>query len=284
MFSRNMHFSNAPEVETHSYSVSSKDASQVEVPDTFTPPAYSITQHYHHSAHLVPKAQGVEDNQMQNRPSLPTQPENVEETLSLNGIDPSCLLPSQLMLFAKAASDQKLRLTELWRISPPEYTSFGTEELANELGGWQHTTFEQEEEMAKLRLNRQQTKELTVQDDMELSQGVNAVDIGSNERECQIVEPYMKSGYEMLAQRDYNQQILVEPRIVERYSPLGSAVGGPYEPSTDPVFQSREWWRHDYVGQQPIEYQYGRFDQMNQFRAPTHVAVGASGEEDEEML
>ena len=284
LFSQNMRFSNSPNTEAFPCLSSREDTTQRDISRATTPPTYSISQHYHHSAHLVPKAQLVEETHMETHTSSPLSSQSVEAILTSNGIDPSNLLPSQITLFDQASSDQKHRLIELWQISPPEYTYFGVEELADELGDWQRTTFEQEEEMAGLRFNRKQTQVSGAQDDIEASRERHVANIGLGEIDFEAVEPYITSGYEMLAQRDYDHQSQLKPRVMDTYSPLGSAVGGGYEHSTDPAFQSRQWWRHDYIGQQPIEYQYGRFDQMNQFRAPMHVSAGASGEEDEEML
>ncbi|KAL9105239.1 MAG: hypothetical protein Q9187_008751, partial [Circinaria calcarea] len=209
-------------------------------------------------------------------------PIDTKEILIQNGINPSLLLPTQLVLFEQAASDQRTRLLELWRISPPDYTAYGTQELSDELGGWCRTTLEQEEEMARLRLQRK--GELATQTDTNSKIGEHTTTLNSlNQGDCQTMEPYMTSGYETLAQREYDQQLQTGLYVKETHLPSESVVGGHYQHSTDPVFRGREWWRHNSAGQ-PVEHQYGLFDQMNQLHVPTHIAVGATSQEDEEML
>lgn len=80
-------------------------------------------------------------------------------------------------------------------------------------------------------------------------------------------EPYMKSGYELLAERDYYQQAY-------------GAIHGPedvYNAALDPAFTAKEWWR-DFAD--PIEFQYGMFQQM----AERDAVVGSGNGEDEQMV
>ena len=273
LFSQNMSFSNAPGATL----TITKDGQR----DHSTPPPYSISMHYHHSGHLVPKTIPPTVSQPQRVISLVNPHDRIKDTLAANGINPSCLIASQLTLFEQAAPDQRSRLMELWRISPPNYAN-RDQETSDGLGPLQHTTLEQEEETAKLRFQSRETQGLTTQVDMDMNQDDHMEESGSSSRlESHVVEPYMKSGYEMLAQRDYFAQD--DSAVKNTFSPLGSAVGNRRKSSTDPVFDGREWWRHDCAGQQPMEHQYGMFDQMNQLRAPTHVWVGPT-QEDEEML
>ena len=274
LFSQNMRFSNAREA-THA-------TTEIEQRDHSTPPPYSISMHYHHSGHLAPKTIPSTVSQSQEGTTLVDPNDRVKDTLAANGINPSCMITSQLTLFEQAAPDQKSRLIELWRISPPDYASYEDQELANKLDPLRHTTLEQEEDMARLRFQRSETQGLTSQIDTDMIQDDHTDEpVSSMEPESQVVEPYMTSGYELLAQRDYHAQ---DDSVVKNtFSPLGSAVGNRRKSSTDPVFDGREWWRHDCAGQQSIEHQYGVFDQMTQLRAPTHVWVGST-QEDEEML
>ncbi|KAI2717455.1 hypothetical protein CBS147332_4335 [Penicillium roqueforti] len=81
--------------------------------ETVVPPqapqiAYSITQHYHHSAHRV--AQHT------------NQPSSVD-VLKHHGLDPNALTPDQLMLFENAEAEQRERLIQTWRL----YSQFGNE-------------------------------------------------------------------------------------------------------------------------------------------------------------
>lgn len=90
---------------------------------------------------------------------------------------------------------------------------------------------------------------------------------GQQTIESQSVEPYMKSGYEVLAERDYNAQVHYMAK--DTYNPVGN------KPAFDPCFSGREWWR-DFVGEQPMEFQYGMLDHFRE--------VEARKNEDEEML
>ncbi len=77
------------------------------------------------------------------------------------------------------------------------------------------------------------------------------------------VEPYMMSGYEMLARREYEESVkrqlqedMSGPKEV--YNQFGSAVGGcNYRLATDPAYAND--WSHQ---QQAMENQYGAYQQM----------------------
>ena len=251
MFNQNMNFS--PQ-QTQTSTQSTQEAAPVN---------YSITQHYHHSAHLVPNDALLDVPQASAVPSALPEASDVKTILAHYGVDASRFLPSQLTLFQQAAPDQQSRLVELWCISPPEYMDMGAQDLADELGAWQQTTLEQEEEMARLRYQRKTAQEST------------RVEIIARD-DHHSVEPYIASGYELLAQRDYNQQ------LSSRIGTTTATSGHYHSHATDPAFQSKGWW--EVSPAQPMEHQYGIFDQMNQFRAPIQGAGGPYGQEDEEML
>lgn len=205
------------------------------------PIVYSITQHYHHSAHRAPVA--VERPRSE---PAPVRVPSAEDILTSNGVDPASLFPSQITLFKQADDDQKRRLIELWQIAPPEY---GNHALAQDLETWPPTSMDREVEMAKLRYDRlhQAAK----------NQQMHAYQQHVSEPDQQQAEPYVVSGYEMLAQREYEQQ-----RNLNTYSPLGSAVGG-YKQATDPAYMDNDWWvRSQQQQQQPLEHQYGSFQQQ----------------------
>jgi hypothetical protein len=266
---------------------------------------YSITQHYHHSAHLAQK------------PSRPasdsgvTDQKTTEIILSRHGVDVATLFPSQIELFKTADPTQQMRLVELWRISPPNY---GGHALAQDLGTWPATSFKQEEAMAKLRYERQMLDERAsrtqlaedhqqhldgaedMMSDGEQSnapmtpiQGGDGRWYGSNDIGHEP-EPYMVSGYEMLAQKEYDLSARQPSKDV--YSHFGTAVGGPtYNQSTDPVYKSigdihqhscisEDWVHRSQQQQQAIENQYGAFAQNQQYGSG--VMIG--GFEDDEML
>ncbi|MCJ1350522.1 MAG: hypothetical protein MMC33_000503 [Icmadophila ericetorum] len=272
MFSQNMNFSNVSQMKSDpTPAMIMENPMIVEQHQVEAPKTYSISQHYHHSGHVAPKSVSVPELHSH---GLSIAIRNLTtELLTSNWIDPACLLPTQISLFENATPEQKARLIEIWRLSPPEYTMYGMGELQDELGDWRHTTVQQEEEMARIRLQRKEIMSQQTESDKSMS-------VGSGTEHS---EPYITSGYEMLAQREYEQQ-KKQAETKEQYSDLGPPEAN-YVPSTDPVFKSTEWWRHDYAGlHQPIEHQYGMFDQMNQFRAPAHVSVGHGAQEDEEML
>ena len=251
MFNHKMNFS--PD-QKHNSTHSTQDAAPVN---------YSITQHYHHSAHVVTNDANVEIPQTSAVPPALPQAPDVRTALAHHGVDASRFLPSQLTLFQQAAPDQQSRLVELWRISPPEYMDMGAQDLADELGAWQQTTLEQEEEMARLRYQRKTAQENT------------RVELVAKD-EHHSVEPYIASGYELLAQRDYDKQLSAGTGTT-------AAMSGHYHShATDPAFQSKGWW--EVSPAQPMEHQYGMFDQMNHFRAPMQAAGGPYHQEDEEML
>ncbi|KAK2741474.1 hypothetical protein FQN57_005607 [Myotisia sp. PD_48] len=98
--------------------------------------------------------------------ALPTPSStSVEDILRNHNVDPACLYPSQLHLFSQADQEQRTRLIELWRISPS---------------------------IPAGDINPSQTQQSTGQDSMMM------VDF-----DPQHTEPYVVSGYESLAQRDY---------------------------------------------------------------------------------
>ncbi|KAJ5736669.1 uncharacterized protein N7483_001794 [Penicillium malachiteum] len=70
-------------------------------------PTYSISQHYHHSTHVVstPKAPV----------QAPPTPSPID-TLWQHGIDPSTLGPRQLDLFIHADMEQQQRLVQTWQV------------------------------------------------------------------------------------------------------------------------------------------------------------------------
>ncbi|OOQ86089.1 hypothetical protein PEBR_24299 [Penicillium brasilianum] len=77
------------------------------------PISYSITQHYHHSAHVAPPTQPTPTDQAQ------TQALNT--LLLQHGINPSTLSDSQLDLIKHADSQQQQRLLQTWQV----YASYG---------------------------------------------------------------------------------------------------------------------------------------------------------------
>lgn len=297
LFSRNLSLHHDP----YTASTVSSQNSQTTQPEVAV--TYSITQHYHHSAHLA--------SQKPSRPvSTPpsTDQETTEIILGRHGVDVTTLFPSQIELFKTADPRQQMRLVELWRISPPNY---GGHALAQDLGTWPATSFQQEEAMAKLRYERKMLEERAsriqvTEDQQEHLDGEDMMSDGeqSNPPMTPIQggdsrwpgaaqfactsEPYMLSGYESLAQREYELSARRPSKDV--YSHFGTAVGGPtYNQSTDPVYNNHnhnvgDGWatRTEEEQRKAMEDQYGTFAQNHQYGSG--VVIGGYGGDDEEML
>lgn len=179
-----------------------------------TPIAY-ITQHYHHSAHQVSN-----------------QEKPVSEILEEAGVNASALLPSQILLFKNADGEQKQRLVELWRISPPA--------PGNQLPPWANTNWPQtnmelEEEAARLRweaMERDRLKSLCA---------LPGYDSRSN------AEPYMTNLYDKASSTMSATQTTPSSEAEE------------YKRCKDPVYNhSREWWQVG-VDSEPMEHQVSQY-------------------------
>ncbi|GAW14681.1 hypothetical protein ANO14919_040840 [Xylariales sp. No.14919] len=225
------------------------------------PIKYSITQHYHHSAHIAHQDEPIPEPPRSSSVPPQTQP-TAEQVLSRHGIDPLCLSPQQLDLFKTADTPQQIRLVELWQICPPTNNSV----QANPTVAWTNTSIEQEEILAQLRHEQKMAEEQARRDSIMSMDGTPLTPVQTVEGHwvsTAYVEPYMMSGYEMLARREYEesakrqlQEEMLRPKEV--YSHFGTAVGdGNYRLATDPVYAS-DWARQ----QQAMENQYGAFQQM----------------------
>lgn len=241
---------------------------------------YSISQHYTHSAHIVnavnaQKAASLPPNESSGRGL------SIYQTLVQHNIPPASLLQSQLTLFEQADSDQRSRLIQLWTISPPNYNIRGGKEQADGIGESQTTTLEQEEARAWRR--HQQIPSATQQqhDDEQMDRSFVPMCI-IQEEGLPSAELYMTSGYEQLAQRDYQHQ-QQNSGLANVSSSVGLIFGTQYTAATDPVYQSKSW-HSDRFGLQPMEHQYGIFDQINQLQAQAPGIVHIHEPEDEEMM
>lgn len=279
LFSRNLTFANSaqPLVNSRDSTIQADEALPVQ-------PITYITQHYHHSAHAVPSA-------LQS-PILSPSTVDFDQTspaaiLTQHNIEPSALFPSQLTLFQHADYDQRLRLIQLWRISPPSY---GGHALAQELGNWPPTSLKQEEEMAQIRYERTLSEQRTLQGQNkanEMEQDCEGTMLGSQDRVGRPnAEPYIVSGYETLAQRDYDLQAHERQQtdvVLDHYPLQQSMDDRSHSQATDPVYRGQQWW-HNFMGSQALENQYGAFDQLNRFEPQPNGVAGTQRQEDEEML
>lgn len=241
---------------------------------------YSISQHYTHSAHVV---NAVNAQQAASSPPYATSGRglSIYQTLVQHNISPASLLRSQLTLFEQAGNDQRSRLIQLWSISPPNNNSHGTQEQADEIGEYQNTTMEQEEARAWMRHQRHAS--MTQQQDEHEQMGRSLVPMCLNKEEgLPSAELYMTSGYEHLSQRDYQHQHQ-NPGLANVSPSVGLIFGTRHKPATDPIYQSKGW-HSDGFGLEPMEHQYGMFDQINQLQAQAQGIVHIHEPEDEEML
>lgn len=204
--------------------------------------------HYTHSHHVVPSRSTSE-------PPMKTHiaSEDLVTVLLRNSIDPSMLFPSQIDLFQNADDDQRLRLLELWRISPPTgrqgHPSRTDYNMSRQLYDWPPTSLAQEESMAKLRYERLQA-DATQQHEQELEQSMTANHVDTSSPSTAAAEPYMTSGYELMARREYEQSAQASENALQE--------SRKYNQATDPVYNGGLWQKN--VGSvMDMENQYGAF-------------------------
>lgn len=191
--------------------------------------------HYTHSHHVAPTRSASEPVGKTHISSS-----DLAAILLRNSIDPSLLFPSQIDLFQNADDDQRLRLLELWRISPPQgsqsQSSGASYELSKQLYDWPPTSLAQEEAMAKMRYERQQ------------AESNNASPINAS------AEPYMASGYEMMAAREYEKSVQAAENSWKETSK--------YNQATDPVYANtgnNGLWQKNVGSVMDMENNYGAF-------------------------
>ncbi|GAB7354728.1 hypothetical protein MBLNU459_g5143t1 [Dothideomycetes sp. NU459] len=148
-------------------------------------PVYA-SQHYIPSAYLRPS-----ESPFRSDSAMGGAVENIDSTLIQHDINPAALSPSQTKLFTNADYEQRLRLLELWRISPPE-----NDELVRLSGGvWPSTSIAQEEELARIRYERR----IYEREQQSMGNGREIGMDGDQDAACDAstseVEPYIVSGY-----------------------------------------------------------------------------------------
>ncbi|KAF2142212.1 uncharacterized protein K452DRAFT_358647 [Aplosporella prunicola CBS 121167] len=246
LFSQSLNFSNTPQPVQQQPEPQYVEAEQMqhEQPSQQQqqqPIVYS-SMHYTHSYHIQ-RAQSEPSMSSNSNSTAPSQPQPLShnelyDIFSRHSIDMTALIPSQVALFQAASDDQKLRLLELWRIAPPTYG--GQHELSSALhGAWPATSLQQEEQMARARYERmqraattggwqapaqqqqQQQQRLALQTDVDdMADDATSLTTASSPTSSALAsptpmhaalhahaaEPYMLSGYEALAKRDYDRQ------------------------------------------------------------------------------
>ncbi|KAI1098705.1 hypothetical protein F4804DRAFT_115141 [Jackrogersella minutella] len=250
MFSRNLTFQPQPVQAPQETPKAQEPEPQI---------TYSISQHYHHSAHLAHEDEPPVVHQRPSSEPPQTQELSAESILTRHGINHTELSAAQLQLFKIAEDSQKLRLIQLWQIYPPSKTQ------DNSGIAWTSTTVEQEEILTQLRYEQRLAEGAQRNSTMSLD-GTPLTPVQTGDGRWVAMsdsEPYMMSGYEALARREYEdsarkqyEEAMTIPKDV--YSHFGTAVGGPtYRPATDPVYDS-DWIRQ----QRAMENQYGAFQEM----------------------
>lgn len=238
---------------------------------------YSISQHYTHSAHIV-QAMNTNETLPSDFFESPPKGLSIYQILDQHNIPPSCLLRSQLTLFEQADEDQRARLIQLWTISPPNRTRGGGQALTNRISEYQTRNLEQEEESVWPQQQGNVLKE-SCQSEVQLKYGHGEYGSWYGESGLEDAETYITSGYEQLAQRDYNAQgIRTGPTSIS--TSTGLIFGNRWNHATDPIYQSREW-HHDHPGQQD---QYSMLARNNHHQTPAEHVITIQEAEDEEML
>jgi hypothetical protein len=251
MFTAHMNLSQSATPQLSSQAQQHEQPAQVQQEE---PPKQIVyaSQHYTHSHHVAP-------TRSMSEPVVKThiEPSDLEAVLLRNSIDPSLLFPSQIELFQHADDDQRLRLLELWRISPPSgrqgYPAGTDYNMSRQLYDWPPTSLAQEEAMAKLRYQRME--EQSAQNQQQPQPEVSTSTLASSPS-AQSAEPYMTSGYEMMARREYEQSVQAEDGPVKQSSS--------YNQATDPVYNGGLWQKN--VGSVlDMENQYGAYAYIREY-------------------
>ena len=279
LFSANMNLSQAPPQYTPTpphqpqQQVCDEQPAQQQEQEQILQPITYISQHYTHTHHVVP---------IRHIPQAPAKTHidasELEAVLLRNSIDPSLLFPSQIDLFQNADNDQRLRLLELWRISPPQGRQgipAGVDyNTSRQLYDWPPTSLAQEEAMAKLRYERlleerAQSEEIQKHQqelDQSMDEGMESVAVQATRdlltsspdtRNAEVAEPYIVSGYDMLARREYEESAQTAANHLRESTK--------YNQATDPVYNnvggSEGLWEKNVGSILDMENQYGAFTQ-----------------------
>ncbi|KNG86047.1 hypothetical protein ANOM_005809 [Aspergillus nomiae NRRL 13137] len=211
--------------------------SQEMLPAVHPPVAYSITQHYHHSSHVA-RCTFPAGSPEQDEPLDPNvTPSSVHEMLRLQNINPSSLTPTQLQLFENAMPEQRSRLIQIWQIFP-ESRDASTDPSLERVKQSSSELYAYSSGGAAINAHDSNlSAHMGYIDDLDMCDLMH--DGGNDEDGHQYAEPYMISGYEVLAQRDYE---LCAGKIVPVMNE--PTTGSPYKLSNDPIYraQGHQWW------------------------------------------
>ncbi|CAK7562500.1 MAG: hypothetical protein SEPTF4163_000348 [Sporothrix epigloea] len=189
---------------------------------------YSISQHYHHSAHAFNPKALVEQPQ----PEQQRQPETAEQVLMQNGIDPHALTPVQLALFQISAPDRREYLLQLWRICPPTQNATDPNTVATD-ADWDAMDADMEKDVSSM---QEQPAAPTTSDTATQSPDGRWLQSSSQN----YMEPYMASGYEELARREYIASNTPRTKYTyDNVNPNGTFDVQIRHTATDPVYANR---------------------------------------------
>lgn len=243
---------------------------------------YSISQHYTHSAHIV-QAMNMEQ-QTSGSKMIESRPRglSIYQILAQHNIPPSSLVQSQLTLFEQADEDQRARLIQLWSLSPPQRTRNRGQPLTSRAGEYQVGVLEQAEESAWPQ-RQGKIPEKVFQNEADLKYDHGDYSGWFNGSSLEDVETYMTSGYEQLAQRDYEEHRR-QAIPANLSTSAGLIFGDRYNHATDPIYQGLRW-HDDHLGQRDVgHHQKHMFDDTNRRHTQTEHVITIQEAEDEEML
>ncbi len=259
---------------------------------------YAISQHYHHSAHVVKSPVGAEVQEQAQKQhvqqdqsmSMSQEPEarseqrqTPEDVLIQNGIDPAALTPVQLALFKMSALDRRDYLLQLWRICPPTRTAADYNPVAA-ASAWGTIEVELEKEIAssQIRVQQKQQQATVGEEVMSLDGTPIAVSQPTSSQSDDgrwlqsvaqgYMEPYMATGYEELARREYMTSTASVPRDKDAVALPGVAgVQLRYSQAMDPVYDNRlatspgrSLWPQQHQSAMDMENQYGALMAMRE--------------------
>ena len=241
---------------------------------------YSISQHYTHSAHIV---QSVNMGQTSVSNFVESYPRglSIYQILAQNNIPPASLVQSQLTLFEQADEDQRARLVQLWNLSSPQNTTNRRKLLVNKNREYQTEILDQAMENPWLQQQENITgKSFHSESGLDNDGNCGSWFEGSN---LEDAETYMTSGYEQLAERDYEEQGRGAAPTHLSVS-AGLIFGGPYSHAADPIYQGRGW-HSDQSGQRDVgHHPYENLELTNWKCTQMAHAITVQKTEDEEML
>lgn len=252
LFQQSLNFQ-TPAAEPEPVQQAQEQGHDIEIETHHQPIIYASTHYTPNTTHLS-RTHSAPPN-LATPPPPPSKDPALIALFARHAIDITALSPGQLTLFTGAATDpdQQLRLLELWRITLPAATDDGVWTTA--------TNLEMEERLARERwermnhrpahINTTTAADMDMMTDDETSSPTSTLASPTGMPGTCGAEPYMMSGYEMLAKREYE--------------------GGSNQKATDPVYKAA------------VENQYGAFQAMREYGYESRGWFGGAAG-DEEMV